>query len=221
VVTARKGRATWQVKVSGCGAHAGSEAARGANAIQQLALLIPRITALNDSTRALTVNVANISGGAALNRVPHEAVAEGEFRAFDSTVYDETRIALLAMAGTGEVVSETGDFACKIHVDVLTESASWPPNEASRNLASIWQKNAALLGMDLGEQHRGGLSDGNQLWDYLPTLDGLGPWGAFAHCSEWSEDGSKIPEFVDLTHFVPKATLNVLAILDLLGVGSD
>ncbi len=43
-----------------------------------------------------------------------------------------------------------------------------------------------------------GLSDGNLIWDVVPTLDGLGPSGDNDHCSERSADGSKLPEYVDV-----------------------
>ena len=66
----------------------------------------------------------------------------------------------------------------------------------------------------LGEE-RGGLSDGNGFWDAVPTLDGLGPWGDNDHCSERSPDGSKLPEFVEISSFVPKAILNTIAIMNL------
>ena len=59
------------------------------------------------------------------------------------------------------------------------------------------------------------MSDGNSLWDLVPTLDGLGPWGENDHCSERSADGSKVPEFVLASSFVPKALLNAAALIDL------
>ena len=49
----------------------------------------------------------------------------------------------------------------------------------------------------------------------MPTLDGLGPWGDNDHCSERSADGTKLPEYVDVTSFMPKAALNALGILRL------
>jgi glutamate carboxypeptidase len=60
------------------------------------------------------------------------------------------------------------------------------------------------------------LSDANYLCHLGPTLDGLGPGGANAHCSERSADGSKTPEYVEPDSFVPKTALNVLALLRLL-----
>ena len=69
--------------------------------------------------------------------------------------------------------------------------------------------------MVVDSQERGGLSDGNLLWDSVPTLDGLGPWGDHGHCSERSADGTKLPEYVEISSFVPKALLNTVAILKL------
>ena len=82
-------------------------------------------------------------------------------------------------------------------------------------LAALWQETAARIGMNLITEERGGLSDGNLLWDAAPTLDGLGPWGDNDHCSERSADGSKLPEFVEISSFVPKAVLNTLALVRL------
>ena len=64
---------------------------------------------------------------------------------------------------------------------------------------------------------RGGLSDANYLYGLGPTLDGLGPSGGNAHCSERSADGTKLPEYVDVGTFVPKAALNALAMVRLEG----
>jgi glutamate carboxypeptidase len=71
--------------------------------------------------------------------------------------------------------------------------------------------------MPVNLQERGGLSDGNLIWDAVPTLDGLGPWGDNDHCSERSADGTKEPEYVEVSSFVPKALLNTIAILKLAG----
>src|ERR1051326_2013328 len=50
-------------------------------------------------------NVGRISGGPVATRVPHEATADGEFRAFTNEAYQNGRAALLALAGPGEVHS--------------------------------------------------------------------------------------------------------------------
>jgi glutamate carboxypeptidase len=216
LVVARKGRATWRVTVSGRGAHAGGKHPHGANAVVQLGQTLQQIAALTDYARDLTVNVGTISGGTVLNRVPHEAVAEGEFRAFTSETYAYAQAALLALAGPGQVRSRVDGYPCTVKVEILSESRPWPRNPATDRLAAIWQQTGTELGMPTNVEERGGLSDGNQIWDAVATLDGLGPWGDNDHCSERSADGAKLPEFVEVTSFVPKATLNTMAVLKLL-----
>jgi glutamate carboxypeptidase len=216
MVVARKGRATWRVTVQGRGAHAGSSHGQGANAIVQLGRIVERISGLTDPAKELTVNVAAVSGGTVLNRVPHEAVAEGEFRAFSPEVYEQTKAALLGMAGAGDVRAKTDRFACKIKVEILTESRPWPRNAATDRLFELWRQAGELTGQPTNLQERGGLSDGNLIWDAVPTLDGLGPWGDNSHCSERSADGSKLPEFVACSSLLPKAAANTVAILKLL-----
>jgi glutamate carboxypeptidase len=215
MVVARKGRGTWRVTVTGRGAHAGARHRHGANAAVQLAHTIQRIAALTDHARDLTFNVATVSGGTGLNRVPHEAVAEGEFRAFTPEACAQAKAALLALNGPGEVRSVADRYACQVKVEILSESRPWPRNANTDQLAALWCQTGAELGQRVNVEQRGGLSDGNLIWDAVPTLDGLGPWGENDHCSERSADGTKLPEFVEVTGFVPKAALNTRAILKL------
>ena len=128
---------------------------------------------------------------------------------------------MLALAGPGEVRALTDKFPCAIQVEILTESRPWPRNRNTDRLFEIWRQAGEELNYPINLQERGGLSDGNQLWDAVPTLDGLGPWGDNDHCSERSLDGTKLPEFVECSSFVPKAALNTLAILKLLSRGGN
>jgi glutamate carboxypeptidase len=217
LVVARKGWAAWRVTVAGRSSHAGVKHDRGANAIVQMAHTVQRIAALTDYARDLTFNVGTICGGTGLNRVPHEAAVEGEFRAFSPGVYAQAKAAFLALAGQGAVTSPVDGYACSVRTEILSERTPWPRNAGTERLFNIWRQAGTELGMAVGSQERGGLSDGNLIWDAVPTLDGLGPWGDNDHCSERSPDGSKLPEFVSLSSFVPKATLNSLAILKLAG----
>jgi glutamate carboxypeptidase len=215
MVVARKGRGTFRVTSSGRGSHAGGKHNHGANAIIQLGKTLQKVAALTDYSRDVTVNVGTIHGGTVLNRVPHEAVAEGEFRTFTPATYEQTKKALLALAGPGEVRSPTDNYSCQIKVEFLTETRPWPRNPETDALYQHWANASADLNFPVSFQERGGLSDGNHIWDAVPTLDGLGPWGDNDHCSERSPDGSKLPEYVEISSFVPKALLNVTAILKL------
>jgi glutamate carboxypeptidase len=215
VVVARKGRASWRVTVRGRGAHAGSKHKQGANAIGQLAQTIQQIEKLTDYDHDLTFTAAVVRGGTVHNRVPHEAVVEGEFRAFDNETYQHAKSRLLALGGPGQVTSPVDGYRCEVLAEILTETRPWPRNPGTDHLCRIWLESGREVGIPIGSEQRGGLSDGNLLWDALPTIDGLGPWGDNDHCSERSDDGSKLPEFVDVTTFVGKAAVNTTAILRL------
>jgi len=219
LVIARKGRATWRVRVRGRAAHAGGGHPRGANALVQLGQTLNRVAELTDYSRGLTFNVGVARGGTVLNRVPHEAVAEGELRAFDPGSYEAGKRALLALAGQGAVRSLADQYACEVVCEILTESRPWPRNAGTDHLYGIWKEAANELDSPTGGEERGGLSDGNLTWDAVPTIDGLGPWGDNDHCSERSADGSKVPEFVEVPSIVPKAILNTHAIIRLASGG--
>jgi glutamate carboxypeptidase len=210
VVAARKGRATFTVRAEGRGAHAGGSHARGVNAIVALADVVRRLAALTDYSAGVTVNVGTIGGGTVNNRVPHEATATLEMRAFDEAAFARTRAAILDFHNT--------EGAARIRVTVEDECAPWPANPATENLVALWQTTGRELGLTVQREERGGLSDGNVLWSLFPTIDGLGPRGDNAHCSERSADGSKEPEWVDASSFAAKATLNARAISRLLDV---
>lgn len=219
LVTSRKGRATFRVDVQGRGAHAGGRHARGANAIRQLSRLVETLESLTDHTRDLTVNVGTISGGTVLNRVPESASASLEMRAFSPAAYEEAKARILSLSGEGDLHSlDLHDpYACQIQVTLLDETQPWPPNPGSESLAALWASAGRDLDRSVALKPRGGLSDGNVLWDHFPTLDGLGPQGDFAHCSERDPATGKEQEYVETRTFIPKTLLNLLALQKLLG----
>ncbi len=66
----RKSASIGEVTVTGVAAHAGANFKDGKNAIEQMAHLIPKIQALTDLERGLTVSCGLISGGVVHNSVP-------------------------------------------------------------------------------------------------------------------------------------------------------
>ena len=212
VVVARKGMALYRVEAEGRGAHAGSNHSQGASAIVQLARTIQQIDSLTDHERNITFNVGTVAGGTVLNRVPHYAVASGEMRAFSTDVYEAGLARLLALRDQVNVRSPADGFPCRISINIIHQTPHWYRNSVTDRLLGIWQQAAGQIGMQLFPEERGGLSDGNQLWSRIPTIDGLGPAGRNAHCSEHSEDGKKEQEYVLVPSFVPKALLNILAV---------
>jgi len=211
LVVSRKGRATYQVEVAGRSAHAGNNHAQGANAILQIAHTIQQVEALTDYANQITFNVGTVHGGSVVNRVPHTAHASVEMRAFSPDIFQDGIQGMLALDGSTHVSSQDG-FPCQVRVHITEKTAPWPANPGTQRLYAIWSDAAASLGWTTTTEKRGGLSDGNYLWQLFPTLDGLGPCGANAHCSESSPDGSKQQEYVEVSSFVPRALLNIEAI---------
>lgn len=219
MVTARKGMAVYDVRVEGKSAHAGNNHQSGASAILQMSHIIQRISELTDYEKDLTFNVGVLNAGTVPNRVPHFAEARGEMRTFSKEVFDQAVSSLLELNNISPLTSWDGNFSCNIDIQIVLENNPWPANPQTEKLFQHWQATAQALGIEMSREERGGLSDGNQLWDLIPTIDGLGPNGRNAHCSERSSDGTKDQEYVTISSFIPKAILNVLAIRKLVSLG--
>ena len=212
LVTGRKGKADYRVAATGRGAHAGSYHREGRNAIVALSRAIVDLARLTDYGRDLTVNVGAVRGGTVVNRVPHEAFCDLEMRAFDDRVFAEACGAIERMAGGSAEVD-----GCTLAVAQTGSTPAWPGDSGTARLLSLFTEVAADQCASVVPERRGGLSDANYLCGLGPTLDGLGPSGGYAHCSERSSDGSKTPEFLETACFVPKAALVVEALRRLCG----
>lgn len=211
VVTSRKGRSTWELKVEGKAAHAGSQHSAGKNAIDALALALPRIAALTEAAEERTVNIGHVHGGTlgVVNRVPHAAMAEWECRATTPASLERADTFFASLSGTAA-------NGAVLRAERTGFTSPWPGGEEVQSLFGHWERAAGQMGLRAISVPRGGLSDANHLWQLAPTLDGLGPWGGNAHCSERAADGSKLPEYVEVGSFVPKAVMNALALISLL-----
>ncbi|MBG7610061.1 MAG: M20/M25/M40 family metallo-hydrolase [Anaerolineae bacterium] len=216
LVTSRKGRATYKVTTLGKGAHAGSGHKDGANAIVQMADTIQKISDLTDYDHQLTYNIGKVAGGTVVNRVPHQVKALGEMRTYSPVVFEDGLKKLLELENQPTLTSVKEEYKCQVAIKIIGQTEPWPENAATESLLDIWKNAAQPLGLRVRREQRGGLSDGNFLWQKIPTIDGLGPYGANAHCSERSADGSKEQEFANRSSFVPKALLNIFAITKLI-----
>lgn len=217
VVTSRKGRATFKVRVNGRSSHAGVDHKRGANAIVQLAEVVGILARITDHSRDLTCNVGFVSGGEGVNRVSQFAELEGELRAFDSDILAQAVALVRGLDGYSTVASLEDGFPCAVGVEFDEVCPGWAPNDRTNRLFDGWRSAGAELGFHVVSESRGGLSDGCYTCAILPTIDGLGPTGHNDHCSERSPDGSKDQEYVLPGTMIPRAMLNVAGVLRLVG----
>lgn len=217
LVQMRKGMAKFRIRAEGRAAHAGVAHADGVNALVGLSEAIAAIAGFTDYARNLTFNVGYANGGTVPNRVPHFAEALGEMRAFEMDVFHEGLDKLRTLEA--HLASGSGQCAgCRVSIEIGETTAPWPRNPDTDHLIRIWQAQAERLGWRVDPEARGGLSDGNHTWSSVPTVDGLGPMGGNAHCSEHNPDQGKIPEYLYVPSLVPKGVLNVLGVLALLAV---
>jgi glutamate carboxypeptidase len=172
--TSRKGLGRFCIAVDGRPAHAGTNLADGASAVEELAHQIIRLHALTDHERGISVNVGTITGGTAENVVAAHAEANLDVRVVHAA---DMEVVEGVLGGLEPVVAGT----------TIGVSGDWtrPPLEptpASRKLFARAQEHAAALGLELGEEPTGGGSDANLIAAHgVPVLDGLGAEGGGAH----------------------------------------
>ena len=177
LVSARKGAIWRTLELTGRAAHAGADTARGRSAVTALAAEIARIEGLAQGRPQMTAVVTTVAGGDAANTVPGWARATLDIRSSVPVDLDHAEPLLV-----------NGDLPDGISAE-LVDRGTWPPMPRS-----AWLVEAALdigheLGLEMGEQLSGGVSDG--CWTGalgVPTIDGLGPVGALDHTAgEWIE----------------------------------
>jgi glutamate carboxypeptidase len=190
VVAGRRCGAHVRLRVQGRAAHAGTEPERGRNAAVALCHEALRCAALHLARPGLFVTLGTLSAGSLANVVPAEAEAIFDLRAERHEDLD------WALAEMGRRAGHDGiDF-------VLEQVGRWPGIEATPAGNRLLQAAMALgaeLGLTLGGQTSGGMSDGCfTAAAGIPTLDGLGPVGGNDHSPG---------EYIDLASVAPRCGL--------------
>ncbi|HXB52203.1 MAG TPA: hydrolase, partial [Rhizomicrobium sp.] len=193
---ARKGSGNFHVVVTGRAAHAGRDFAFGRNAVAAAALLAVRLAALNGQRDGVTLNVARLEGGGALNAVPDRAVLRFNVRYPDAEagqwVQDQINMAV------GEAA--TDGISLELHGGLHRPAK--PFNHAQKLLFDAVADTALRLGQTLTCKESGGVCEGNNLFAAgLPNIDTLGVRGGAIHSEA---------EFAWPQSFVERAQLSAL-----------
>jgi glutamate carboxypeptidase len=177
VVSSRKGAIWRTMELTGVAAHAGADTARGRSAVSALAREILRIEGLTAGRPQMTSVVTTVQGGTAANTLPGNAQATLDIRSSAPEDLDHA-LAQLEAGGPYDGVS----------IEIV-DRGTWPPMPRDDRLARAALSSAGELGLRIGEELSGGVSDG--CWTGaagVPTIDGLGPVGALDHTDgEWIE----------------------------------
>ena len=193
IVSARKGIADYEIRITGRAAHAGVEPEKGRSAILEAARQVILLHDLNGRWPSVTVNAGVIGGGTRPNVVAEACRIELDLRAatVDEFELAATEVSRIVTHPTLDGV--TGE---------LTRAAHHPPMErsvASGRLAALATAIGGELGFAVRDAATGGASDANTTSAAgLPTLDGLGPVGG---------DDHSVDEWLDLASVVPRTTL--------------
>ena len=193
---ARKGSGNFHLIVTGRAAHAGRAFDEGRNAVAGAAMIAARLHALNGEREGVTVNVAKISGGGALNVVADNAVVRFNVRTPDRASADWITAEIDAIAAAPPFEGLT------LHLHGGFTRPPKPMDAAQTALVEAVRDAGALLGQDIAWKPSGGVCEGNNLHAAgLPNIDTLGVRGGDIH----SEN-----EFAWPDSFVERAQLSTL-----------
>ena len=196
VKTGRKGTAMYQIAVHGLASHAGLEPEKGVNSTTEIAHIILKLSALENSEHGTTVVPTLLSSGNTTNTVPDLATLDIDARSFSQSELERVDREIRAL------VAENPNARIEV-----TGGLNRPPLQptSTQALYERAEKVAAAIGMPaLGSAEVGGASDGNfAAAAGAQVLDGLGAVGGGAHAPhEWVSISSMQPRSDFLHAFI-------------------
>jgi glutamate carboxypeptidase len=193
---ARKGSGNFHIAIAGRAAHAGRAFEEGRNAIAGAAILAAALHALNGRREEVTVNVAKISGGGALNVVADRAVVRFNVRVPDRAAADWITAAI------HEIVAAPPFEGLTLDLHGGFTRPPKPMDAAQTALFEAVREAGALLDQPIAWKPSGGVCEGNNLHAAgLPNIDTLGVVGGDIHSDQ---------EFAWPTSFGERARLSAL-----------
>lgn len=175
---ARRGSGNFAAHVAGVAAHAGRNPEDGRNAVLAAAALAVRLAGLAGDD--LSVNVARLEGGGALNVVPERAVLRWNMRAADADSL--TR----ALAGVEAAVAEIeAGHGVAVRLEGGFTRPPKPLDAHQLRLFRLVRDCGAALGLEIGWRPSGGVCDGNNLAAAgLSVVDTMGVRGGAIHSAD-------------------------------------
>lgn len=188
---ARKGVATYNIKVYGTAAHAGNCPEEGESAIEEISHQVLKLEQLNDFKKGITVNCGVINGGSTKNTIPEYASLKVDVRV--PTVKDSHTL--------HEEIINLKPINPNITLEI-EGGFTRPPMEMDDEVEEVYEYAKSLMednyNFSLPKAHVGGASDGNNISSYVTTLDGFGAVGAGAH---------SVDEYIYRKFIVPRTAL--------------
>lgn len=179
IVRNRKGKATYRLEVTGRAGHVGVAGVAKPSAILVLANLIVELEALNDPGRGISLNVGVVQGGMGSNTVPRNAHALIDTRHIEPADGIALEKSIEEIAGREMIPGVVARVTRLGGRPAMCAGA-----EADRLFDCVMQAGRELR-LPMGEEFRGGVSDGNFISESgVPVVDGMGPSGELDHSSD-------------------------------------
>lgn len=176
VVVGRKGRAGYELDLTGRAGHAANNKGQKVSSILELGRQVVKLESLNGRMDGLTVNVGQVSGGVGPNSIPEKAWASIDARFNDSDGYEFFRKRL------EEFESQPAVEGVSIKYHRVAGRPPMPVDSRNIELYNVVRDVGEFLGLTIDHEFRAGGSDANLAAAAgLPVLDGLGPLGDYDH----------------------------------------
>ncbi len=198
----RKGSGNFSIIVRGQSAHAGRAFDQGHNAVCAAAEVITQLDALNGQRDQVTINVAKLDGGSALNIVPDNAVIRFNVRTKQA---GDQHWLVRQMNQMIQSLNQKSGVHAKLYGDFTRPPR--PLAGQTKRLFEFVAETGDLLNLPVSWQATGGVCDGNNLCaSGLPTVDTLGVRGGLIHSEQ---------EYVLIDSLTERAKLSALLLFRL------
>lgn len=176
LVTSRKGIIMGHMRITGKASHAGEAPQEGASAIVEAAHKITALDALTDLDKGVVVTTGKITGGDVANQIADHCFSTIDIRF--KTAEDEAAL----RNAVREIMSRNPVPGCKTEYALDTVRPPFVKSPGTETLRRQYDAAASAFGIQVSEKEAGGGSDGNLTAAIgVPTIDGVGPAGGFAH----------------------------------------
>ncbi len=176
IVTGRKGVFNIDVYIKGKPSHAGVAPKDGINAILAASKIIQKLDGLNDFENGITISCNTIEGGTAVNVIASfcKFSIDGRYKTKEQGIELFKRL--------DEILREDNELGSKVSFKMPHHRPPMQKSEEADKLYKLYKDVSLSLGVKCEEASTGGGSDANFLSAMgIPSLDGLGAFGAHSH----------------------------------------
>ena len=173
LVNERKGVGTFEIKITGKAAHAGTSYEKGIDSNLEASYKIQELNKLSDFTLGTCVNIGKINGGIGANTVSPFSNLLIEIRYKINSEKKRVLKLIKEIVNKSYVKGTISSLHGAIQRDVMQKSVN--QNNLVKDIEKIIKKKILL-------ESRGGVSDANNISSLgIATLDGFGPFGDGDH----------------------------------------